>query len=54
MRELFRKHNLLNKVFNYEDEDSCPLCEKRFVNDDLVDFSFGKPIHLGCLEKLNR
>ncbi|MEM3617321.1 MAG: hypothetical protein QXJ31_05350 [Candidatus Bathyarchaeia archaeon] len=51
--ELLLKHNLLEKVLQHKDYDSCPLCGKKFVDGDLCVLSHAL-IHSKCLDNLKR
>jgi hypothetical protein len=51
--EILLKHNLLEKVLQHKDSNSCPLCGKKFVSGDLCNTSV-VPIHSKCLRNLKR
>lgn len=54
IEKILVQHGLWDKVEKHENLYSCPLCENKFVNGDLVVFCLGKPIHNRCIEKLEK
>lgn len=50
VEEILIRHNLLDKVLQHKDLDSCPLCGKKFEDGDLS-IGYGIPIHKSCFDK---